>query len=1293
MDLQGLSLICSGLGVAEEDENGNRIGYLKGENCLDNLKDLLRFLRRDDPQTREVFKQVCRWNIVPKDLVPIMEHCQDDHSLVLNAVKVLVFLTMPVEPSSSDIPQQIEYLWGLKSAITCSNTLAVVVSLLEDPLQNLESESFTEDDWKLIQLVLTLFRNILAIQDVSSLQKAGNSASQLLLLRDKFLELLFHENIMDLVIVITQHVGGSCGYFRQDNLLLLEIFYYVFIGQEPELIAKAHLKDSKVVEKTKASFDNLKSIMEEEEEKRKLFRQRNMGRHSQFSGAFARLTMDGSKAVVKGNPTSASCNALLKPHKVQRGPTKKIVWDYGRLASTKDDILELLHNFIGQFLGGGYNVLMRSVREDIEKECHGIQSSDIIVFFHVSHFVTSFQYHKFLISKPDMETDTSQVSPSKYAVSTEFRGDICGPIAASMNEPMFLLVMSRWRDAFEGLKETSNYKFLSAAGSLMKTMIRMLDLILKLLPEDSREPQTARIMLYKLFYDQTDEGMTQFLLNLIKSFDTHKQPKSDLADLVEMIHVIVCLMENLQARGTLRVSKRSRKGRKKKASNDKMLADNELSVVQVNQVETGICNGERSTDLGSSHKERLTNAVCNGNEDVSIPDKVDAPEISVVPAVNVGAVLPQTHKRKTEHADDLLSGNSDLSGDELPAANDEVDFKVSKFISGFAQSSIIQNLCWLLKFYKSNSNNTNHYIIRMLRRITDELELSPMLYQLSLFTTFYDILVEQKSHPCEQYADIVGFLTSLVRKMLKKMRNLPLLFVDVLFWKNRKECHYINAEYLLHEVGNMKKKSMAWRLSNGETGASHADGWTHKSIADALGEDEADVMISHELGYQEENENFDEVHEGVKSVSGCEISERENADHERLVEEKSGRISGRKRRLVLTDELETKIKDLYEKFKDNWNCSSLIAQSLDPDGKISAAQVSNKLEQLGLQVVPKKRVRHAGISFPADCDQPGKEGTKFEGETAYDDSIVSEEAPLSLQPFRKTRKRVCAFSEDEEAMVKTLFEQFKYHKRCSYMIANALETKNTIAAAQVSHKLKELGLLVPRRKRSESSMYLRDEELDDFPLGKGHGSDDETLFSFMNRPKNKDGDRSSPEELLKLKGEGKLLDDSDDEIISSVLQRKKKDAQRPVSKELPNESSAGQFVNASKDETLNSGLQKKRKLLSKSKDEKVTAVIDENSRKTISTQRDVTNQLSGIDITVIDMGDTFSHISPQGTSEAEVADSINDNGVSLLNDVDDYPNHHMDDDLTDYGNDTAPQRRMQSAVLRRKLRVVVEDDD
>ena len=44
-------------------------------------------------------------------------------------------------------------------------------------------------------------------------------------------------------------------------------------------------------------------------------------------------------------------------------------------------------------------VLMQSIREDIEKEHHAIQKNDVIVFFQVAQFVTSFQHHKFLNSK------------------------------------------------------------------------------------------------------------------------------------------------------------------------------------------------------------------------------------------------------------------------------------------------------------------------------------------------------------------------------------------------------------------------------------------------------------------------------------------------------------------------------------------------------------------------------------------------------------------------------------------------------------------------------------------------------------------------------------------------------------------------------------------------------------------------------------------------------------------------------------------------------------------------------
>lgn len=77
-----------------------------------------------------------------------------------------------------------------------------------------------------------------------------------------------------------------------------------------------------------------------------------------------------------------------------------------------------------------------------------------------------------LLQQPESNADDAfEASLNCYADSTLFKGNICGPIAASMNESMFLLVLSKWRDAYDGLKETKNYKFVSAAGSLMKIMV------------------------------------------------------------------------------------------------------------------------------------------------------------------------------------------------------------------------------------------------------------------------------------------------------------------------------------------------------------------------------------------------------------------------------------------------------------------------------------------------------------------------------------------------------------------------------------------------------------------------------------------------------------------------------------------------------------------------------------------------------------------------------------------------------------------------------------------------------
>ena len=72
--------------------------------------------------------------------------------------------------------------------------------------------------------------------------------------------------------------------------------------------------------------------------------------------------------------------------------------------------------------------------------------------------------------QPCVQVD-SKSSIDQNADKTLFGGTMCGPIAESLNESMFLVLISKWRFAFDGLKETNDYKMLSAAGSLLKIMV------------------------------------------------------------------------------------------------------------------------------------------------------------------------------------------------------------------------------------------------------------------------------------------------------------------------------------------------------------------------------------------------------------------------------------------------------------------------------------------------------------------------------------------------------------------------------------------------------------------------------------------------------------------------------------------------------------------------------------------------------------------------------------------------------------------------------------------------------
>ncbi|KAG4988796.1 hypothetical protein JHK82_031131 [Glycine max] len=223
----------------------------------------------------------------------------------------------------------------------------------------------------------------------------------------------------------------------------------------------------------------------------------------------------------------------------------------------------------------------------------------------------------------------------------------------------------------------------------------------------------------------------------------------------------------------------------------------------------------------------------------------------------------------------------------------------------------------------------------------------------------------------------------------------------------------------------------------------------------------------------------------------------------------------------------------HSRFKDDQHCSHRIAEVLDLDGKISPAQISNMLKRLGLVVAPRRKMCDADAKGPLSTSPNLLDGDKITGATNH--KSVNLEGSLLVQHLQN-KKRVQAFNKDQEALIKVLYEQFKDYRRCSYMIANALDKDGKFTTAQVSRKLKQLGLSLPL-KSSGGKMHPKGADLMDRSNERMDESDDETLVSLVKRKKMESG-KLSRGQLHGQTSQDKLSKgDSDDEMLSFVLKK------------------------------------------------------------------------------------------------------------------------------------------------------------
>lgn len=914
VDVDLLIAVVGGLGkVVEEEEDEGKI-YQADQDCVNCLKDLQRFLRRDDPYTRDAFHMLCTWNVPKNHILPILKGYHDQFEYAYNALKIMVFLTMPLDAESEEKNKQAEHLRNLKQAMVEEDVIAIVTSMLHEPLS--KHPKMKENDAMIVQLVLAFFRNLLCIADSERSTDYMNRNEEVML------ERLFQENVMELVLVITQHCTQKP--FSNDTRILLEIHHRVFGKIKPyELVVSAlKVEDDEgrngrmeagtshgdPYQGTSVQDDALKNLIQAERGQRMKAWSAIPTRHSRFGGVYASKHHYGGigTSIVRDNPRRS--DAIYAPCGRVRAPSRKRVALENTYSVVRPKIAKLLRDYADQFLENCYAIFMEKIFADEIRHGLGLarfQEEDFERFYALARFFTGYLRAKLDLKMDQRDRRREAGEDVDESTLEEEEDSPFAPISVTMTKSMFGKVINLWRDMQEipVSHEEKNWSLQSSAQGLV---VQMLHALQQAYLHGTKADQKAADALQRalLFDDMKESGLLPLLSRSVKQFDHAHQTSREAADLIDGVHIALLTLDSLVEResGKLLVLRRKRRQRKK------AVPDKDETATQ------------------------------GATEDAN---KAPAPQQPPVepqsPTVSAGRRM-------------VAEAIEDESEDEPETM--EVELNINKrFKQEFASPLVVNHYLLVMKEYKQNPVHVNDSICHFLTRLAVDCNLAPMLWQLRFLDTVYQILNDKSIRSDDKYTPLLMFCTKLVKGFFRQLmppaalepslleedggdpeeltsaaeRNAvlqkkaevsasQLLFVEVMFWKHARDASDIQQRY-----GWVQDLEMDRRMRGTEVGGDLA------YAGDALGEDEMNEIV----------EGIDEEVPGATAEYGKQ-------------KKGSGKANRGVKSTLLTDEQEGQLRVLHERYKESEDAAALIAANMN--GDFTTLQISKKLRDMGLEV-------------------------------------------------------------------------------------------------------------------------------------------------------------------------------------------------------------------------------------------------------------------------------------------------------------------------------------------------------
>uniref|UniRef100_A0A8C7RDY8 Timeless N-terminal domain-containing protein n=1 Tax=Oncorhynchus mykiss TaxID=8022 RepID=A0A8C7RDY8_ONCMY len=734
---------CSALGYLEGDT------YHKEPDCLESVKDLIRYLRHED-DTRDTRQQLGAGQILQNDLLPIITQHSQDKSLFDACIRLMVNLTQPALLCFGKVPDDptvrhhfLEVVSYLQAYKEVGVFLFFTFHLY---LTRQDWEQRQEEDNLLIERILLLVRNVLHVPaDPYEEKNVDDDAS----VHDKLLWAIHMSGLDDLIKFL-----ASAQSEQQWSMHVLEVISLMFRDQTPELLVSAG--QARSAQEKQRDAQELEALRQKEQaEKRSRTLQRGT-RHSRFGGSYVvqGLKSIGEKDVIYHRGLHNFKNYTHDEGKaVRRVPKRKLhARDSEGKRRSALNVRLFLREFCMDFLENCYNRLMYLVKEGLIRE-QAQQHDETYYLWALSFFMAFNRGNGF---RADLVSETMSIRAFHF-------------IERNITNYYEMMLTDRKEASSWSLRRFSGLPLFSpplvVSSSLLCFLFHYFSKSSVSLPGN---------IFYLMEY-------REIFLTLLRKFDETKQPRTFLRDLVESTHLFLRMLERFcKGRNNLVVQRKRVKRKKSKGRKNPTAA--ETTPEELEETWGAVAEELRATSF------QLSEALTEGAVPFDAASETPLEEQRTEAMVRVQDTLLN---RLGPEALGLLRAARSVwpEGDVFGSADVEPEEElellkqilIANLPSEFANPNVVRPYLLLLRSYSQNSPHTNHCITRMLHRLAVDLKMDALLFQLSVFYLFNKILGDPAS---TAYKELVTFAKFVLNRFFALAAKNNKAFVELLFWKS-----------------------------------------------------------------------------------------------------------------------------------------------------------------------------------------------------------------------------------------------------------------------------------------------------------------------------------------------------------------------------------------------------------------------------------------------------------------------------------------------------------------------------